>query len=522
MTKRKATSFVILISIIAFASFYMKDDFQNLYDVLSNNDTAGSSSGPSRAYWKDISGLDEDKITAYLAIRETFEEGDFSALEAHFKPLLKELKNDTAVEGSINFAISALRSGAPQHQILLDNWIAQYPESAIAHLVRANYFSYVGGLYRGDDYYRELSDEQKQNWHYYADKANMDLSRSLELDPSITITYADRIYNSGGTGQEKFNLIAEAFDARPESYAIRAAALSMSRPRWGGSMTALEAIVEDTRRFVDQNASLKPLLGYVEYERASKLFKEKRYYEAKQAFAKALSHGNAGQYLSLRALMLRYVDEADKAFKDYMAIMDIAPVDANNYYWIGRHYYHKGEHDKAIKYLSLAAQLRPYDYDAQYFYGLELENIKSHKEAANAYKSALYYTIEKGGKAWMRLGNLYSDSFHDAKKARYAYVMALQDDPESPLIWFNYSFFLGDQKDCDIIGAAYIHSKVCEMDKNKKDSYCAAKYLDRDNGILTALSEEGTCPAIGDYISAGRDPLKLEETIDRRAFLTSQ
>lgn len=515
MSKRNLISGCILFIILITGSFFLKDRFSNLYAAIINEIPIAVPTKTAPSLSVEI----PDNLRDYFALRDKLENKQFQDLEEHFSKLIALLENDISIEQAVNGSVSTLANGNPEYEALLNQWVDQYPDSAAAYLVRGNYFNDVGYLYRGTEFYRELSEKQIEKWQSYSSKANEDLAKSLQLNPNISVTYADIINNSGGTKQERAKLIAEALDARPESYSIRLVALNMSRPRWGGSMDAIEALVEDTKKYISKNPQLKALLGYVDFEVASEHYLKKEYYQAKQAYAKALSYGEETSYLTSRAYLYYNVDEMDKAVRDLNRIIYIAPGSADTQKLLGRYYLKQKNYEEALKHFALAAKLRPYDYDIQYIYGWTLDHFKQFKAAEKAYKKALHYAISRGSKAWMSLGNLYSDKIKDKNKAKYTYVMAVMTNAESPINWFNYSLFLGNNKDCDVMGAAYMHSKICELSGNKRDKHCAPKYLDRNNGIITSLPKEGMCPSIDEYIKNGSHPLKIYEKIQVAEFL---
>lgn len=523
MTKRNLIGSFVLLAVVLSGGLFFKKELMNLYVEVNHETEQLAVSKPTS------NNLDAVKIKAdipenlldYFSLQELLENREYHKLEDHFSKLIALLENDISIESSLGWSISALTNGNPEYETLLNQWVEQYPNSAAAYLVRGNYFHDVGYLYRGTGYYRELSEKQIEKWKSYSGKANKDLSKSLKINPNVSVTYADIINNSGGTRQEKANLIAVALDAKPESYLIRSAALRMSRPRWGGSMDALEALVEDTKNHVSKNLHLKPLLGYVDYEIASAHYAKQEYYQAKQAFAKALAYGESNVYLSSRAYLYFQVDEKDKAIKDFNRILELFPGDAVIRKALGRHYLTEKNYEEALKHFSLAAELRPYDYDIQYIYGWALDHFEQYEAAEKAYKKSLQYAVSRGSKSWMNLGNLYSEKIKNRDKAKYSYVMAVMTNVESPINWFNYSLFLGNNKDCDVMGAAYMHTQVCGLNDNKRDKHCAPKYLDRNNGILTGLPKEGMCPSIEKYIEDGKHPLHLSEKFKLADFLGS-
>ena len=66
----------------------------------------------------------------------------------------------------------------------LTAWVESDPQSALAHLMRANCYEQTAWAMRGEDFSSTISDGHMQAFHDYLHKADEDVRKSIALNPN--------------------------------------------------------------------------------------------------------------------------------------------------------------------------------------------------------------------------------------------------------------------------------------------------------------------------------------------------
>jgi membrane associated rhomboid family serine protease len=135
----------------------------------------------------------------------------------------------------------------------LRTWIRQEPKSAIAYLIRDEYYKQAAWTARGEDVPEKVPRRLMDLFTEDLDLATADVQMSISLNPGIPWSYfllMDAVSGNGNTRtlEAAFQAGIKAFPGYYELYRMR---LYFLTPKWGGSVKGMYA-------FVDQHAGNSP------------------------------------------------------------------------------------------------------------------------------------------------------------------------------------------------------------------------------------------------------------------------
>jgi tetratricopeptide (TPR) repeat protein len=180
--------------------------------------------------------------------------GDYAAAAALGQQVLAQSTLHAFSFHPFNAFINHLSEGAdPKFLTGLDAWISHEPNSALAYLIRGQYYANTAMLARGSDFTRLIPKEHMERFEDFLHRAQSDVQRSLTLNPDIPWSYSLllQIALSGGDSHEvdeAFRTAVAHFPTYYEPYRLR---LFYLQPKWGGSVDAMY-------QFVDQYAGSAP------------------------------------------------------------------------------------------------------------------------------------------------------------------------------------------------------------------------------------------------------------------------
>jgi tetratricopeptide (TPR) repeat protein len=152
------------------------------------------------------------------------------------------------------FMESTIRSGHdPALLEHLNEWLKQDPQSAVAYLLRAEYYRSAAWAARGDDVGWKIPDDQRDLFGKKLDLSTSDVEKSISLDPRIPWSYFLLLQVvSGNTNSREMDAAFQVgIKAYPTYYQLYHQRLYSFTPKWGGS-------VKDLYAFVDQYAASAP------------------------------------------------------------------------------------------------------------------------------------------------------------------------------------------------------------------------------------------------------------------------
>lgn len=423
------------------------------------------------------------------------------------------LKRDAAYEADItqeidfSLAVEAFANADPEHEALLTEWIARFPESHIPYLVRGVYYSHLGYTWRGTEASSKTSRKQFAKMASYHDNAYRDLEKSIQLKPT-TIAYSTLIDLSSSSrgGKSREDVLIDGLALEPASYAIRKSYLFKLMPRWGGSYEQIDAFLEDTRLYVETNPALNPLLGFKDYVMGYNVQSSGRFEEALEHYTQALNFGEKEWVLKQRGTTYLQLKDYESALKDLDRAITLWPHFQSALTWRGITYEESGNTDAALADFNLASKLEPYDFVAHKNRGSLYVKQKKYAEAVEDFRRALYYE-KYHGDIWHTLGWVLHYKLKNHKEAAQAYKTAANQRPGNPNYWYEYAIALFSLNDCEIVPVLEKYLSSCET---RSDGKCGEKYQTWANQAIAGLTGSGDCPVKDDRgpaVNAAADTL---------------
>jgi len=140
-------------------------------------------------------------------------------------------------------------------------WVVAMPHSAIAHLVRADYYLELGWWIRGNGYADDVGENNQKSFELAMSLAEQDVRWALKrnrLDPYAWSVYL-QILQGVGAGAAQRRVFHEAIRAFPGYYALYRIRLSMLQPKWGGTVQEMYQFVAKYAGGAPAGSSLRML-----------------------------------------------------------------------------------------------------------------------------------------------------------------------------------------------------------------------------------------------------------------------
>ena len=226
----------------------------------------------------------------FADLRKLLDQGEFAEVDATLDRMLEGHRKNSACEAHLWDTMVFL---AGLEFPLLDSWAEARPDSWGAFTARGRRWVDAGYAHRGTAFAKDVTEAQWSAMRDAFARAEIDLTRALELEPDGFVAYGTVIHmlmSSGSPGQIRKWL--DSLVARdPYNFGVRWNAMNSLSPYWGGSIEEMRQVASDAQRFADVNPRLRKLPGYAEAEAAGIDWRAKRYREAAQGYRRALAHG---------------------------------------------------------------------------------------------------------------------------------------------------------------------------------------------------------------------------------------
>lgn len=173
----------------------------------------------------------------------------------------------------------------------LNAWVNAYPASYQPFLARAHYFQSMGWHARGAKWGSETSDKQKSSMKSYFTRANADIEKALNRNPSSLMAYL--LLMQGTYADADFTALESAYEKglkiSPASYKLRQRYIRRQRPRWGGSLENMIGVIKNSEAVMDDNPQLIDLASWILEEISSNQYRNGNYTLAKKTLGEGLS-----------------------------------------------------------------------------------------------------------------------------------------------------------------------------------------------------------------------------------------
>ncbi|GGY18853.1 hypothetical protein GCM10008098_08710 [Rhodanobacter panaciterrae] len=227
---------------------------------------------PPDSHWS------RDTVVAYchyrLQPRLTFAEAqsliqhdNAAELDRRLAAALHAQQADPAARGLLDRIYQeAFQNGSFDIRPTLDAWKRASPHSAFAFAASGTAYVSMAAEARGSGYMSDTPASNVQAMDNLLAQADVDLRRSIALDPKLTPAYAALIHGGGlGHGRDYVDAaIRDALAAVPDDYSNYTMALWTRQPKWGGSLEAMDQLAAQARAQAPGN----PLMKVLSSERA--------------------------------------------------------------------------------------------------------------------------------------------------------------------------------------------------------------------------------------------------------------
>ena len=297
-----------------------------------------------------------DKLTLLSLLREK----RFEELTQHMEILQNAFEQDFRKEQWPMTALEAFSVANPELTPLLDRWVEATPESYAPYAARAQHTMGLAWHYRGGKWAALTAEKRFEKMRETLALVPADLTRALELRPRLIEAYRTMLNQANMTSagsRAKQSIFENGIRHCPYCVGLRATYLHTMRPRWGGSLSLVEAKANDGQ-YPDKNPKLRVLLGFADDDRCHTLNK-KEPRDALPLCDRALEHGPYGRYLLRKARVLLKLDRRAEAIQSLTEALDILPQEPDYLEVRGWALLKEGRHDEAAEDLILAARLDP-------------------------------------------------------------------------------------------------------------------------------------------------------------------
>jgi tetratricopeptide (TPR) repeat protein len=432
-------------------------------------------------------------------LKGLLEAGEYEALEARLAAYDRAYAANVLCEPYVWKAYQYLGLREDDWIAKLDRWVDARPESAAAHVVRADALRDAGYWARGRKLARDTPPENFRRMREYFARAESDLAAAAELAPvhMVGVGTGTSIARAGG-GREAAEARFEAYLERdPLNYGVREYLISAFEPRWGGSYQAMERVAEEAQEYVDRNPRLRVLLGFHQADIALSAYWDKEYDAAIDHYSKALAFGDYGTaWARGRAKAYLKIEKYDLALDDIEYAKLARPQDTDTFATGGWIRLEKGDYSGALEDLDRAIEISPNYAWAHSNRGLVHEHFGNWEQAAEDYRIALRQDPDSSWRT-SRLARILLDKLDRPGEAVPLVRAALESEPGNRYRWFQLA---RAQEGSGDPGAAESYQRFLAMAEpnNPKDAAyakIARRYLDPSlQASAAGVSDAGADP----------------------------
>ncbi len=278
----------------------------------------------------------------------------------------------------------------------LTEWVNSNPGSFVALYSRALYYYGYAWFKRGHGLWAEVSKEQQDEFHKYAERALGDLEKSLAVNPKFCPSHALKIqiYTSKKSAEDAaFDEVYRTAEKEcPSSMAVRRSYLRHLLPRWGGSKEKMSNYIAEQKNR-DKSYDVLDALYFAE-EGDQYLFKRK-YNQALEKYNAALAIGSFAQIFINRASVLEREGRYVGAVNDLGRAITLNPYNYHAYERMARVLFEKHDYVEALiasSYLIAMNNQSPKSFEIQ---GDILYLMRRYDDALASYKRAAILSSDK-------------------------------------------------------------------------------------------------------------------------------
>jgi tetratricopeptide (TPR) repeat protein len=432
-----------------------------------------------------------------LTLQNYLLNGKFDLLEKELNKLQRGTRKGDNDDRIVEQALSSFRSTDPRFEMLINNWIKEYPSSAIAMAARGYYYSKLGWTSRGTDWADKTQAEKLRSMENYFKKSGRDLTEACRLDPGLSVAFGELILLSKAVGNSRVSgeLLTAGLLQSPGSYVVRASYLSSLQPKWGGSMEGIQLFLTTIKGQIGSYPKLSPLLGYYDYVRADTLLLDKNYQDAIVYYTKAIRGGLP--VWKERGRAYDWLGRESETLSDFENALAHDPQDVGSLEARGIVYNKKKEYNLAIQDFNAALQLDPLNPSVLVNRSYTLQVLNRNKEAIADLRASLEYD-GFNPYVYQQIGSVEGKFFKNFKEAKKNFKKAVELKPDEPAYLYNYLEAIYHLKECEVEIPYTAYNKACS---SSGSDYCSEKrkeWADRFYRYAKNSREYG-CRAAGNH-----------------------
>ncbi len=222
-------------------------------------------------------------------VKAALDKDDYVQVDQLLEKSISDYKQGHLSDVGLRNLFGVFAVDTPELQAKLNAWLMQNRSSYAAHLARGIYFRTVGESRRGSKWIKDTPQENIDQMVDYLGQAFTDLQTSLALDDKPIVSYLYLI--SVGKHVKGREFLTRMYEAAlridPKNFIVRRAFLQSLRPRWGGSMEAMNAVIQGARDAGLPPSQVSELEGLVEQDLGSQALQQELYAKAIPHFANA-------------------------------------------------------------------------------------------------------------------------------------------------------------------------------------------------------------------------------------------
>jgi hypothetical protein len=197
-----------------------------------------------------------------MTVADSIRHGDYQTADRLSKDVLLHSTLQAWSFRPFNLFMGSLTLGDdPQLLENLNAWVLHDPGSALAHLIRAQYYQANAWATRGEDSAETVSSAHMQEFRDDLRAAQDDVRKSIALNPNIPYSYYLwlKVVSGNSNSPDMETAFQAGITRYPGYYELYRVRLYSLTPKWGGSARAMTQFVEQYAGKASEASPLKLL-----------------------------------------------------------------------------------------------------------------------------------------------------------------------------------------------------------------------------------------------------------------------
>jgi tetratricopeptide (TPR) repeat protein len=182
-------------------------------------------------------------------VRSLLSRGEFGKLDGHFGQLQRSYGAGRITEVDLRAAFRVFYEPDPVLESAYSRWVANSPQSYVAHLARGIYYKFLGTERRGEESASRTTPEQFAAMHAAHRIAASEFERSIKLEKKPILSYLHYIdilmYKGDDAGTRR--LFENGLKLDSKTFVLREKYLGTLMRKWGGTPEQMHAFIAESR-----------------------------------------------------------------------------------------------------------------------------------------------------------------------------------------------------------------------------------------------------------------------------------